>query len=365
MRAMWNRVLVSTVVAGLCVVATASICAQAPTGPQGGAQPEQAPPTQQQPKAPAATPPPQSGVTISVENSIVTVDAVATTVHGDLLLGLKKENFKITDDGVPQTISGFSAGEAPITMVVVMEFSARSHGFFAQYAKYWADALFPNLQQKDWVALVTFDMQNRLEVDFTQDKNEVRNAIYHLYFPGFSESNVFDALLDTNTRLKDVKGKKSILLIASGIDTFSKHTLDQTMKQLRQSDVPIFCVGLGKVFINAGGARGATREIDYMQAENELKTFSAETGGFAWFPQFDGEIPGIFQQVASFLRHQYNLSYTPTNGIDGKFHKIKVELVAPDGGPLTVLDQKGKKQKTVVYARQGYQAPNGPGGSIN
>jgi VWFA-related protein len=358
MKAMYIRRLVAVMaITTLLLSAALGSRAQSPTGPQSGSQPPQNAPTEQKPAAQA---PPQAGVTIAVEAPIVTVDAVATTKNGDLLMGLKKENFKITDDGVPQTITGFNAGEAPITMVVLLEFSSRAYGFFAAYAKYWADALFPNLQQKDWVALETFDMKTRLEVDFTQDKNEVRNAIYHLYFPGFSESNVFDALLETNERLKDVKGKKSILLLASGIDTFSKHTLDQTMKQLRQSDVPVFCVGLGKMFTNAREMRGSQRsEIDYLQAENELRTFSTETGGFAWFPQFDGEIPGIFQQVASFLRHQYNLSYTPTNGNDGKYHKIKVELVAPDGGPLTVLDQKGKKQKYVVYAREGYQAPKG------
>src|SRR5437016_7761235 len=135
-------------------------------------------------------------------------------------------------------------------MVVLMQFSGNAYGWFAAYARYWADALFPNLQQKDWVALETFDMKTRIEVDFTQDKDEVRNAIYHLYFPGFSESNVFDALIETTERLKDVKGKKSILLLASGVDTFSKHTLDQTMKVLRGSDVPIFCVGLGKTWTN-------------------------------------------------------------------------------------------------------------------
>jgi len=351
-----KRILAVALAALVTVLALATVRAQEPTGPQGGAPPpQQNPPSNQKP---ATAPPPQAGVSISVEAPIVTVDAVATTQHGDLLMGLKKENFRITDDGVPQTITGFNAGDSPITMVVLMEFSSRAQGFFAAYARYWAEALFPNLQQRDWVALETFDMKTRLEVDFTQDKNEVRNAIYHLYFPGFNESNVFDALLETNDRLKDVKGKKSILLLASGIDTFSKHTLDQTFKQLRQSDVPIFCVGLGKVFTNALEVRGSQRsEINYLQAENQLKTFSSMTGGFAWFPQFDGEIPGIFQQVASFLRHQYNLSYTPTNGNDGKYHKIKVELVAPDGGPLTVLDQKGKKQKYVVYAREGYQAP--------
>ena len=334
--------------------------AQAPTGPQGGAPPPQQ--QQQKPTTPQAPStdqqPPQSGVSISVEVPVVNLDVVATTQHGDIIPNLKKENFRVFDNGVPQTITNFAPTEAPITMVVLMQFSGNAYGWFAYYAKYWADALFPNLQQKDWVALETFDLRTRLEVDFTQDKDEVRNAIYHLYFPGFSESNVFDALLETTDRLKDVKGKKSILLLASGVDTFSKHTLDQTMKALRGSDVTIFCVGLGKTWTNFLESRGRFgAHMDYLQAENQLRTFANETGGYAWFPQFDGEIPGIFKDVAAFLRHQYSLSFTPSSGAnDGKFHKVKVELVAPDGGPLTVLDQKGKKQKYQVYAREGYQA---------
>ena len=62
----------------------------------------------------------------------------------------------------------------------------------------------------------------------------------------------------------------------------------------------------------------------------------------------------------AYLRNQYSLSYNPTTGAnDGKFHKVKVELVAPDGSPLVVTDQKGKKQKVVVYAREGYTAVKG------
>lgn len=358
MRFMISRWLLTALMAvPVLPLAEQPALAQAPRGPQGGAPPQQQNPNA--PQAPAAQQPPQSGVSISVEVPVVTLDVVATTQHGDILTGLKKENFRVLDDGVPQAITNFAPTDAPITMVVLMQFSGNAYGWFAAYAKYWADALFPNLQQKDWVALETFDMRTRIEVDFTQDKDEVRNAIYHLYFPGFSESNVFDALLETTDRLKDVKGKKSILLLASGVDTFSKHTLDQTMKALRGSDVTIFCVGLGKTWTNYLETRGYLgAHMDYLQAENQLRTFAQETGGFAWFPQFDGEIPDIFRSVAGFLRHQYSLSFSPSTGAkDGKFHKVKVELVAPDGGPLTVVDQKGKKQKYVVYAREGYQAP--------
>jgi len=334
---------------------------QAPEGPQGGQKQPGAPPVEPKP-APPQQKPEDAGASISVEVPVVTLDVIAATNHGDLLTGLKKENFRITDDGTAQTISNFGSSEAPITIVMLMEFSSRGYyDWFAYQAKYWADAFFPQLKKNDWVALVTFDMKSRVEVDFTQNKDEVRNALYHLYFPGFSESNVFDAILDTTDRLKDVKGKKAILVLATGVDTFSKHTLDQTMKLLRQTDTTIFCVGLDKPYINFLESHGSLgSHMNYLQGENQLKTFAQMTGGYSWFPQFDGEIPSIFQTITAFLRNQYSLSYTPTTGAnDGKFHKVKVELVKPDGSPLEVTDQKGKKQKVVVYAREGYTAVKG------
>lgn len=333
--------------------------AQAPTGPQTGQQPQQnpPPPTQTQQQNPPGQQPQTGGVSISVEVPLVTMEVAAATGNGDIITGLKRENFRIYEDGVPQQISNFGPSDSPITMVLILEFGGRTYGLFAYLAKYWSQYLFRNLKQQDWIALETFDMKTRIEVDFTQNKEEVISAINHLYFPGFSESNVFDALLETTDRLKDVKGKKSIVILASGVDTFSKHNLDQTMKQLRQSDTTIFCIGLGQ-FLTTRSNMGALREMDYLQAENQLKTFAKETGGYAWFPRFEGEMPGIFSSVAGFLRNQYSISYSPSNRTrDGKFRKVKIELVAPDGSPLTVTDQKGKKQKYVVYAREGYNAP--------
>jgi len=358
-----QAILRGVALAGALAGGGAAIWAQAPAGPQPTSPAQENPAPAQKPAAPQQQKPREAGVTVSVEVPVVTLDVVAATQNGDIIPGLKKENFRVLEDGQPQTITSFGPTDAPITIVVLMEFSARFYGWFGYQAKYWASALFPNLNQKDWVALVTFDMKPRTEVDFTQNKQEVETAIYHLYYPGFSESNLFDALLDTNERLKDVKGKKSILVLASGVDTFSKHTLDQTMKQLRGTDTTIFVVGLDKPlsnYLELHRALGTINRMDFLQAENQLKTFAQMTGGFAWFPQFDGELPGIMREVAAFLRHQYSISYTPSNqNQDGKFRKIKVELVAPDGGPLVVTNQKGKKQKIVVYTREGYQSVKG------
>jgi VWFA-related protein len=334
--------------------------AQAPTGPQTGQQPQQQPPPSQTPQNAPGQQAPSGGVSISVEVPLVTMEVGAATANGDLITGLKRDNFRIYEDGVPQQITNFGPSDSPITMVLVIEFSGRGYGYFGYLARYWSQYLFANLKQQDWIALETFDMRTRIEVDFTQNKEEVLAAVNHLYFPGFSESNVFDALLETTDRLKDVKGKKSIVLIASGVDTFSKHNLDQTMKQLRQSDTTIFCIGMGEFATVRSPNIGSLTELTYLQAQNQLKTFSKETGGYAWFPRFDGELPEIFRAVAGFLRNQYSISYSPTNRTrDGKFRKVKIELVAPDGSPLTVLDQKNKKQKYVVFAREGYNAPKG------
>jgi len=98
------------------------LCAQAPTGPQSGGAPQTTPPPGQ---APPAQKPEQGGLSIAVEVPVVSLDVVATTNHGDMITGLKRENFRLFEDGSPQTITNFGPTEAPITMVIVMEFSAR------------------------------------------------------------------------------------------------------------------------------------------------------------------------------------------------------------------------------------------------
>src|SRR6266446_6014973 len=173
MKAILSVVLLAVLATGLGLpLAENSVFAQAPTGPQGGSPPPQQNPAP--PAAPTAQQPSQAGVTIAVDVPIVTLEVVATTQHGDIIPGLKKENFRILDDGVPQTITNFAPTDAPITTVMLLEFSSRGYySFFSYYSRYWSDAFLPQLQQKDWVALETFDMKTRIEVDFTQNKDEV------------------------------------------------------------------------------------------------------------------------------------------------------------------------------------------------
>lgn len=298
------------------------------------------------------------GYSISVTVPVVNLDVVVTDNDGNYLKDLKKENFRVSEDGALQTITNFGPSEAPITIVLLLEFSKLGYEFFTYNARNWAAAFLGDLKPNDWVALESFNMRSNVDVDFTHNREEILQGLQTMVYPPFSESNLFDALSDVLDRIKDVKGKKAVLVLASGIDTFSKLTLDQTLKNVRQTDATVFTVGVGeRLFMNqAPGAFG--QQLTYLQAQNQLKTFAAITGGRVWFPRFDGEIPDIMRDVAQTLRNQYSLAYYPTNqALDGKYRKIKVELVAPDGGPLTMLNAKGKKMKFEVYARQGYMAP--------
>jgi hypothetical protein len=88
-----------------------------------------------------------------------------------------------------------------------------------------------------------------------------------------------------------------------------------------------------------------------------MRTFAAMTGGRAYFPRFDAEYAEEFADISSDIRNQYTLSYAPTNTkLDGTYRKLKVQVVAPDGGQLKVKDQKGKDVKIDVVSREGYTA---------
>ena len=305
---------------------------------------------------------------LKVNVPLVNVDVLVTTKDGGQFIpGLKKENFRVSEDGVQQQIKNFTVSQAPITAVLLVEFASTNYWFMTDALK--ASYSFANsLKKDDWVAVAYYDMQPHILVDFTQDKKAVYGALNQLRIPGFAETNLFDALYDTLDRLDRVEGKKYIVLVTTGIDTFSKLTLDKIMRKIKDTkDVTIFPISVGFLLrecFDSGRCRGYSHgmgipvgHMDYLQGDNEMRTFAAMTGGRAYFPRFDGELPELFGDISNDIRNQYTISYSPTNTkLDGTYRKLKVEVIAPDGGQLKVKDQKGKDHKLDVVAREGYTA---------
>lgn len=307
---------------------------------------------------------PKDTPTFRSNATTVNVDVAVLDDHNHFIPRLGQTNFRVLEDGVPQQISQFGHSEAPITICMLIEFSGRFQAFWTQG---WYETLqasygfLETLKPDDNVAVVEYDLRPTILSDFSPDKRKAEEAMRLLRIPGFSESNVFDALTDMADRMSGIDGRKAIVLIGTGLDTFSKITFDTARKSLQEAGVPIYTMSVLQIARIQAEAMGMSpiADMSFLQADNEMKTFSKETGGLSFFPRFVGEYPADFRQILDAMRNQYLLSYHPTNTArDGKFRRIKVEIINPDTNePLRMQNEKGKPIKYQIIAKAGYKAP--------
>ncbi|PWT79972.1 MAG: hypothetical protein C5B44_06060 [Acidobacteria bacterium] len=337
---------------------------------------------------------PKEAEKITTSTNLVNVDAVVYNKKtGQIVTGLKKANFAIFADGTQQTITNFSTPEAPITVVMVVEYSKWSE-VFAYYGSGGFDpgtyevirptAMFLSQFIKppdDYVSVVAFDIRPTPLTDFTNDPGRIGQVINLLLrnTPAFRETNLFDALKfvlvggkGDSVVLEDSKSSKSeygglvrvqgrrraVILVASGIDTFSKINYGEARKVVANAGVPIYIIGTGNLFFKkygdflppTDGLTGMPGRMTFLQAQNTLQTFAKETGG-AYFPvTFEGELPKVLGSINALLRSQYSLGFNPGDVHDGKQHKLKVS-VDVDG------DGKFDDKEYVIQARTVYTAP--------
>lgn len=297
---------------------------------------------------------------VDVPEVVVDVGVLVEKTHS-FLPGLKPSNFRIYEDGAPQTILGFKRVEEPITALLLCEFASTRYAFVDDMHNA-ATAFAEQLRPQDEVALMTFDLKTHLLLDFTQDKDLLQQAINSLTIPGYSETNVYDALYESLDRLSRVEGRKYIVLVASGLDSFSRITFDKILQKIRATpDVTIYTVSTGGALRalteGMGGMRGQMRDLDFLMADNQMRSYSELTGGMSFFPRFSAEAPEIFQSINQSIRMKYQLVYRSTNTRqDGGYRKLRVALIDDLGQPLQVQDQKRKPLKYQIIVRDGYRA---------
>jgi VWFA-related protein len=336
-------------------------------GPKGDSGPYAMPKKGEEPPPP---PPPERpkkiegmpDYSIHVDVPLVTVPVMVTTKDGQFIPDLKKENFRIFEDGTEQKISDFKIEEAPITAVLLVEFGSTSYPLEVQALQ--ASYVFAStLKKDDWVAVISYAMKPDILVDFTQDKNAVQQALNGLRMPMGSETWEYESLYDTLDRLDRIEGHKYLIFVSSGINTGLRLTLDQILKKVKTTkDVTIFPISIGWLLreycethgctgISHGMASYGMSRMDYLQGDNEMQTFARLTGGRFYQPRFEGDLVDTFKDIAGDIRHQYTITYRPTNPkLDGSYRKLKVDVVAK------IRDQKGKDVKYQVIAREGYTA---------
>ena len=337
---------------------------------------------------------PQDLEKVSISTNIVNIDAVVyQKKSGQIVTGLKKGNFAIFVDGQQQTITNFSTPEAPITVALVVEYSKWGELFGLYGNRGYEPGTFEVIRPTamflsqfikppdDYASVVAFDIRPTPLTDFTNDPTRLNQVVTLLLrnSPAFRETNLFDALKfvlvggrgdsvvleDNKSDKSDYAGitavqgrRRAVLLIASGIDTFSKINYGEARKVLQNAGVPVYIIGTANLFKKIYGDQlpatdslgGMPGRMSWLQADNTLNTFAKETGG-AYFPvTFEGELPKVLGSINALLRSQYSLAFNPGDVHDGKQHKIKVSVDVDGDG---TYDDKNY----VIQARQFYVSP--------
>lgn len=290
----------------------------------------------------------QTAITVAVD--LVSLQALVTDPKGNVITGLRPEHFTIYEENVKQEISHFAPVEANVTVVMLVEYSKQVSYFIYEV---W-NAIYGfagSLRQGDWVAVIGYDMRPTILQDFTQDRAKLYDALRRFNYPAFSESNLSDALIDTLDRVEEIEGKVAVLLISTGLDTFSRHTYDEALAKCKAANASVYAISLGQNFrirADAAGYISPEGNLELLMGDNRLRSFAEFTGGEAYMPRFVTEFPSIFGNISAQLRNQYSIGYVSSNPKrDGKFRKIKVEVTAD-------INNDGKPDKVKIQTRKGY-----------
>lgn len=313
---------------------------------------------------------PEEGV-ILIDTNVVNVEAVVVNKKtGQIISGLKKENFAVFEDGVKQNVSNFATPDAPITVTLVLEYSKWTELFGQAAGGGFEPGVYESIRPvaqfltrfikppNDYASVIAFDMRPTPITDFTNDPQRINETINLLLRnrPAFRENNLYDAIkfslfggrgdsvvLENNeSRQSDYGGmvsvkakRRAIILVASGIDTFSKINYGDARRVIQEAGIPIYIISTGNLFYKRyEGYLGATDTISgmpgrltFLQAKNAMNTFAKESGGMHFEMTFESEIPAYLQTINGLLRSQYSLGYDlAVKHEPGKKYKLDVKV---------------------------------------
>lgn len=267
-------------------------------------------------------------LTIDYHETVDRVVLTASVTDGDdrFISGLSKEDFSIFEDDKPQTISEFGIESRPITMAILVDTSGSMREEISEVQEA-ASSFVETLRPEDRALIIDFDENVYLLQDLTSTTTDLHEAIMGIDAEGGTA--LYDAIYASYRKMRGIEGRKTIVLLTDGADTNSRFSYQKVLEYTRTHDVVIYTIGLGATVLDVG-IRGS------------LKQLADDTGGRSYFPNSAADLADVYQQIATDLRSQYYLTYSPTNKkTDGSWRTIKLKTTA-----------KGARVKT----RRGYYA---------
>lgn len=336
------------VVATLCLLLTLAASAQTP-------------PAQEESKqtAPQVENP---GFRIGVNVNQVFLPVTARSPQGGFVQGLTRDDFQVLEDGVKQDIANFYAeSSVPVHVVLLMDVSGSTRSVQGEIRRAALEFV-QNLTPDDEVAIIAFNYQPRLILNWTNDLKKIENSLESVYPRG--NTVLHDALYVTfDDLLKSVEGRKAVILLTDGADTGSMVSRDEVVRLAVDSGAVVYVVSqLEGYWAGAIAARAefsahgqiVPEELtdEYIIANKRfLQRISEQTGGKVLDSGAYGSLTDVYKAVADELKNQYYLSYSPRNILrDGAWRNVEIRVLRPG---------------VVVNTRSGYYAPRQPAAASN
>lgn len=270
--------------------------------------------------------------TIRLEVSRVNVGVTVTDRNGKFVEGLQKSDFRIFDNGVEQPIAGFLANDDPAQVVLMLECGPSMY-FFGKESVQRADALIANLAAKDRVAIVCYSSNATIEYALSEDKSLARIALRELDFAiGSGDLDLSKSLLTVLEWLNNVPGKKTIVLIGSGVDSAPPDDANAFQQRISASEVRVLAVSTSRQLTQppkhrkrSAQERESSAQLASLLVKGDdlLRKLAETTGGRSYFPKTVKEYEQTYAEIAQVVRHEYNLAFAPQT-FDGRLHTLAV-----------------------------------------
>lgn len=338
--------------------------------------------------------------TIKMDTALVTIPTSVIDRDGKFVPFLTKRDFKIYEDGVEQDIAAFDSIETPFQVVLMID-TSNSTLFRLEDIQAAAAAFTDQLRRDDQVMVMSFDSRVRFLCDFTNDRDRLRRAIYETRTGG--STKIYEAVDQVVDRLEQIQGRKAIVLFTDGVDTSSRRAnYRNTVEKVEESGALVYPIKYDTEMDNSqgtfGGRRGTPPIVtppwpspspqgrrrwpfvthqfpqwpqgrvpsqggggssdDYRRGARYLQELAERSGGRLHEADSVRNLTDAFSRIAEELRHQYTISYYPTNSKkDGSYRQVKVRV---DGAGMIVRARDGYRSAAEMQANSGGDANERP-----
>ena len=292
----------------------------------------------------------------------MTIKLLVQDPNGYFIPNIRRENFVVYENGVRQQNATVDLEHAPVSLGLLMEFGGRSPGLNRDLGEEVSRACqraVDEVSQDDSIAAWKYNDNVQNLSGFSRDKISLETLCLRLGTPELSGTNLYDAVIFTLGQMHPVNGRKAILLISSGIDTFSKASYQDALNAAQASDTPIYVLGLVQVLRQAAELHahvGPMVRIDWSQAEKTLEELARVSGGRAYIPENTLDLSPIYDDMLENLKVRYVITYTSSSNLDMNSPRtVRVELIDPKtGGPLQIVDSNGKTVRAKIVVQDSY-----------